>query len=113
MKVRLQEQYKNIPDQVVTIALDSVDYDEERAAHILKIMVQEDEKPKTAESKISIAKSTPSKVSEVSIVKPVSEEKEDRSPSPVVISSDSGIETPEKSEKSANKRSKAKKEVPK
>ncbi|XP_049814335.1 BAG family molecular chaperone regulator 3 isoform X3 [Schistocerca nitens] len=51
MKGRLQEQYQSVPERVITIALDSVDYDEERAAHILQIMVQEDEQ-KPVEQKL-------------------------------------------------------------
>lgn len=53
MKGRLQEQYQSVPERVITIALDSVDYDEERAAHILQIMVQEDEQ-KPADTKPTI-----------------------------------------------------------
>ncbi|XP_071444724.1 uncharacterized protein [Hetaerina americana] len=51
MKNRLQEKYKDIPERVVTIALDSVDYDEERAGHILNMMVQEESKAKSTELK--------------------------------------------------------------
>lgn len=39
--MRLQQQYKDIPEHVITIALDSVQYDELRANQILHIMVQE------------------------------------------------------------------------
>ncbi|XP_049827188.1 uncharacterized protein LOC126266741 isoform X4 [Schistocerca gregaria] len=53
MKGRLQEQYQSVPERVITIALDSVDYDEERAAHILQIMVQEDEQ-KPVEQKLPL-----------------------------------------------------------
>ncbi|XP_069679130.1 uncharacterized protein [Periplaneta americana] len=49
MKARLQEKYPDIPERVITIALDSVDFDEERASQILNIMVQEEEKVKTGE----------------------------------------------------------------
>jgi hypothetical protein len=48
-KSRLQEQYPDIPERVVTIALESVDYDVDRASQILNIMVQEEEKKQTSE----------------------------------------------------------------
>jgi hypothetical protein len=49
VKARLQEKYSDIPERVITIALESVDFDEERAGQILNIMVQEEEKNKTSE----------------------------------------------------------------
>lgn len=42
MKKRLTEKYKLVPDRVVMLAMDSVDYDEERAIHILDIVVAEE-----------------------------------------------------------------------
>ncbi|XP_032690498.1 uncharacterized protein LOC116853483 isoform X1 [Odontomachus brunneus] len=42
MKARLMEKYKTVPDRVVMLAMDSVDYDEERAIHILDIVVAEE-----------------------------------------------------------------------
>lgn len=42
MKTRLMEKYKTVPDRVVMLAMDSVDYDEERAIHILDIVVAEE-----------------------------------------------------------------------
>ncbi|XP_011333333.1 uncharacterized protein LOC105276954 isoform X2 [Ooceraea biroi] len=42
MKARLTEKYKTVPDRVVMLAMDSVDYDEERAIHILDIVVSEE-----------------------------------------------------------------------
>lgn len=42
VKERLTEKYKNVPDRVVLLAMDSVDYDEERAIHILDIVVAEE-----------------------------------------------------------------------
>lgn len=36
------EKYKTVPDRVVMLAMDSVDYDEERAIHILDIVVAEE-----------------------------------------------------------------------
>ncbi|OAD55908.1 BAG family molecular chaperone regulator 3 [Eufriesea mexicana] len=42
MKMRLMEKYKSVPERVIILAMDSVDYDEERAIHILDIMVTEE-----------------------------------------------------------------------
>lgn len=42
MKGRLTEKYKSVPERVIVLAMDSVDYDEERAIHILDIMVAEE-----------------------------------------------------------------------
>lgn len=42
MKARLMEKYKSVPERVIILAMDSVDYDEERAIHILDIMVTEE-----------------------------------------------------------------------
>ncbi|KOC71187.1 BAG family molecular chaperone regulator 3 [Habropoda laboriosa] len=42
MKVRLMEKYKSVPERVIMLAMDSVDYDEEKAIHILNIMVTEE-----------------------------------------------------------------------
>ncbi|XP_050447825.1 uncharacterized protein LOC126849731 isoform X2 [Cataglyphis hispanica] len=42
LKKRLMEKYKMVPDRVVMLAMDSVDYDEERAMHILDIVVAEE-----------------------------------------------------------------------
>nr|XP_031844057.1 uncharacterized protein LOC116431985 isoform X1 [Nomia melanderi] len=42
MKARLMEKYKSVPERVIMLAMDSVDYDEERAIHILDIMVMEE-----------------------------------------------------------------------
>ncbi|KAK5642745.1 hypothetical protein RI129_008912 [Pyrocoelia pectoralis] len=39
---KLEEKYKDIPGQVVTIALESVNFDEKRANQILEIMVKEE-----------------------------------------------------------------------
>lgn len=36
------DKFKTVPERVITLAMDSVDYDEERAIHILDIMVAED-----------------------------------------------------------------------
>lgn len=42
VKMRLMEKYKTVPDKVIMLAMDSVDYDEDRAKHILDIMVAEE-----------------------------------------------------------------------
>lgn len=42
VKVRLMEKYKTVPDRVLLLAMDSVDYDEEKAIHILDIVMAED-----------------------------------------------------------------------
>lgn len=42
VKTRLMEKYKNLPDRIVMLAMDSVDYDEERAIHILNIVMAEE-----------------------------------------------------------------------
>jgi hypothetical protein len=49
VKARLQEKYPDIPERVIIIALESVDFDAERASQILNIMVQEEEKKPTSE----------------------------------------------------------------
>lgn len=36
------EKYKSVPERVIALAMDSVDYDEDRAMHILDIMVAEE-----------------------------------------------------------------------
>lgn len=45
MKLRLGEKYNSVPERVITFAMDSVDYDEDRAVHILDIMVAEEKTP--------------------------------------------------------------------
>ncbi|XP_044021353.1 uncharacterized protein LOC122861190 isoform X4 [Aphidius gifuensis] len=45
MKSRLMEKYKSVPERVITLAMESVDYDEDKAAHILDIMVAEESTP--------------------------------------------------------------------
>ncbi|XP_076751442.1 uncharacterized protein LOC143423770 isoform X2 [Xylocopa sonorina] len=42
MKARLMEKYKSVAERVIMLAMNSVDYDEERAIHILDIMVTEE-----------------------------------------------------------------------
>lgn len=42
MKDRLLDKFKSVPERVILLAMDSVDYDEERASHILDIMVAEE-----------------------------------------------------------------------
>lgn len=36
------EKFNSVPERVIVLAMDSVDYDEERASHILEIMVAEE-----------------------------------------------------------------------
>lgn len=55
VKEKLQEQYKDVPEHLISIALESVNFNENRANQILQIMKQEDNetqnnnKPKKAE----------------------------------------------------------------
>ncbi|XP_044588136.1 uncharacterized protein LOC123267530 isoform X3 [Cotesia glomerata] len=42
LKTKLMEKYKSVPDRVIALAMDSVDYDEEKAVHILDIMIAEE-----------------------------------------------------------------------
>lgn len=54
MKARLQTQYKDtIPEKIISMALESVDYSEEKALRILDIVLQEDKdsKKKTEKEK--------------------------------------------------------------
>lgn len=36
------EKYKTVPDRVITLAMDSVDYDQERAITILDLVMEEE-----------------------------------------------------------------------
>ncbi|XP_076178246.1 uncharacterized protein LOC143152241 isoform X2 [Ptiloglossa arizonensis] len=42
MRVRLMKKYKSVPERIIDLAMDSADYDEERATHILNIMIIEE-----------------------------------------------------------------------
>lgn len=42
VKRKLQDLYDMISEQIISIALESVDYDEDKARQILQIMVQEE-----------------------------------------------------------------------
>jgi hypothetical protein len=58
VKTRLQSQYKDtIPERVVSMALESVDYSEEKALKILDIVLQEDKdiKKKSDKDKKNVA----------------------------------------------------------
>lgn len=44
-------QFKAIPDKIITMALESVDYSEEKALKILDIVVQEDKDLKSKKDK--------------------------------------------------------------
>ncbi|XP_058802297.1 uncharacterized protein LOC131670597 isoform X2 [Phymastichus coffea] len=58
MKKRLMNKFKEVPEKVILLAMDSVDYDEARAAHILDIMVAEEAiKPLNTSSSQSSSKS--------------------------------------------------------
>lgn len=46
MKQKLQKRYDKLAERVVSIALESVDYNEERAEQILDAVVQEEDAPK-------------------------------------------------------------------
>lgn len=52
MKTRLQTQYKDIAERIISMALESVDYSEDKACRILDIVTQEDKetKMKTSET---------------------------------------------------------------
>ncbi|GLV33923.1 uncharacterized protein CBL_11193 [Carabus blaptoides fortunei] len=50
VKTTLQNKYKDIPERVIVIALESVDYNESRACQILDIMMQEENSPKSRAS---------------------------------------------------------------
>ncbi|XP_028150743.1 uncharacterized protein LOC114344088 isoform X5 [Diabrotica virgifera virgifera] len=51
VKVSLQEKYKDVAEHLICIALESVNFDEERANQILQIMIQEDSKSSNADKK--------------------------------------------------------------
>lgn len=52
MKARLQSQYKeSIPEKIISMALESVDYSEEKALRILDIVLQEDKDSKKKSEK--------------------------------------------------------------
>lgn len=48
VKAQLREKYKDVAEQLITIALESVDFNENRASQILDIMVEEDTEKKLA-----------------------------------------------------------------
>lgn len=50
MKQKLQKKYNIIAEQVISIALESVDFNEERAEQILSAVVQEENMPKVAKA---------------------------------------------------------------
>lgn len=50
MKAHLQSQYKDIAERIISMALESVDYSEDKACRILDIVTQED-KDKVKDSK--------------------------------------------------------------
>lgn len=54
----MQEDYPNIPEQVINLALDSVNYQIIRANQILQIMIQEDNKPQENNNEDEIENNT-------------------------------------------------------
>lgn len=46
VKTSVQEKYTEIPEKVITMALESVDFNEQKAQQILQIMVQEEQDKK-------------------------------------------------------------------
>lgn len=46
VKTRLQTQYKDIAERIISMALESVDYSEDKAIRILDIVITEDTKDK-------------------------------------------------------------------
>lgn len=43
VKTQLQSRYKDVPGRIITMALESVDYSEDKACQILKIVMQDDQ----------------------------------------------------------------------
>lgn len=82
IKQTLQTQYKSIAERIILMALESVNYSEDRASQILQIVLQEDEskekkkKPKEGEtSKLEgVVKEEPETISERSTPKTTSDE---------------------------------------
>lgn len=48
VKAQLQAQYADIPSRIITMALESVEYSEDRACQILKIVMQDDNPPSSS-----------------------------------------------------------------
>ncbi|PNF27650.1 hypothetical protein B7P43_G15406 [Cryptotermes secundus] len=108
MKARLQEKYQDIPERVITIALESVDFNEERACQILNIMVQEEEKNKASEP-ASVRESQPDEAHPTP--QPTVELDAVQGPSPV--HRPTTRKAPEKADKGQHRRPKGKKDIPK
>lgn len=58
MKIRLQNQYKDIAEKIILMALESVEYSEDKACKILDIVTQEDLEEETKKRTASLKKST-------------------------------------------------------
>ena len=58
MKTRLQTQYKDIAERIISMALESVDYSEDKACRILDIVIQEDKETKMKTSETTKKKDT-------------------------------------------------------
>lgn len=108
MKARLQENYPDIPERVITIALESVDFDVDRASQILNIMVQEEEKKQTSEP-TSIRETQP----EEAHPSPQLAVELDTVQGPSPIHKPATGKASEKTERGQHRRSKGKKDVPK
>lgn len=54
VKAQLQDKYKDVAERIITMALESVDYSEEKAQKILEIVLQNDEKAEKVEEKQEI-----------------------------------------------------------
>lgn len=52
MKEKLQSKYTGIAERVISIALESVEYNEERAEQILNAVLQEEAAPKVAKVEV-------------------------------------------------------------
>ncbi|XP_032526950.2 uncharacterized protein LOC116777493 isoform X2 [Danaus plexippus] len=89
LKEKLQKKYYNkVAEKVVTIALESVDYNEERAEQILAAVVQEEETPKVAQKTEVKDMRCPNNVvvikdmANLGITSPISSPSPQRAPSP-------------------------------
>ncbi|XP_059055375.1 uncharacterized protein LOC131849341 isoform X2 [Achroia grisella] len=82
LKQKLLKKYDSIAERVISIALDSVDYNEERAEQILSAVLQEEEAPKV--SKMVEVKDS-RRPSQVDIKKGVCASEDPRDPSPLPV----------------------------
>lgn len=59
VRTRLQTRYKDIADRLVTFALESVDYDEDRASTILEMMKREEQQQQLQQQQLKLSQHTP------------------------------------------------------